>query len=430
MILKSKQFTVEKPIKVAGIGLHTGKKVEITFGPASTNSGFFFRRIDMSGKPTISARLEHVVKTNRGTVLCEGDATVNTVEHILAALNGLGFTNVQIDINNEEPPACDGSSLLFVKALQEAGKVEQPGEKVDCSVKEVFWIRDGQKSMAYLPSDKFEVTFTLDYDNGILPSKTVHIVINEDEFKNRIARARTFGFEYEFEMLEKSKLALGGSLENAILIQNNGEIKNPEGLRDENELIYHKILDLIGDFSLIGRKVRGHIIANRTGHSINVKFADLLNKKFLKSQSKRDHTMMYIEEIKQILPHRYPFLLVDRILSVDPGKSIVGIKNVTSNEEFFNGHFPQKPVMPGVLIVEAMAQVAGVLFLSEEEHKGKTPFFCGIDKVRFRRPVVPGDRLEFHAKVLRVRRNTGKVEVSAKVDGETAASGELMFQIV
>ena len=430
MVSKSKQFTVEKPITVSGIGLHTGKKVEITFKPASLNSGFFFRRIDLPNSPNVSARLEYVVKTNRGTVLSEGNARVNTVEHVLSALSGLGYTNVQIDINNEEPPACDGSSLDFIKALQQAGKVEQSGEKADCCVKEIFWLKDGNKSMIYLPSDKFEITFTLDYDNGILPSQTIHIIINQDEFQNRIGRARTFGFEYEFEMLEKNNLALGGSLKNAILIDNNGKVKNPEGLRDKNELIYHKILDLIGDFSLIGRRVCGHIIANRTGHSINVKFADLLNKKFINSQTRREKAMMYIEEIKEILPHRYPFLLVDRILSVEPGKSIIGIKNVTANEEFFNGHFPQKPVMPGVLIVEAMAQVAGVLFLSEPVHKGKTPFFCGIDKVRFRRPVVPGDRIEFNATVLRVRGNTGKVKVSAKVDGETAASGELMFQLV
>ncbi len=430
MDIDNPQYTIAKAVALEGIGLHTGKPVKMVFHPAPANSGIYFIRTDLEGKPSISVRLENVTGTNRGTTICENGASVNTVEHVLAAVSGMGISNLKIEISNEEPPAGDGSAALFVEMLKEAGTEALAVKKVPCLLNEMITLVEGDKSMVYLPSKKLEVTFHLDYKNGLLPAKTIHIEINKENFLTRISKSRTFGFEYEFEMLSKNNLALGGSLDNAIVINNQGEIQNPGGLRDKDELILHKILDLIGDFALIGRDLKGHIIANRTGHTFNVKFAKLLNEKFVQSKNRKENTMMYIEEIKEILPHRYPFLLVDRILSIVPGESVVGIKNVTANEEFFNGHFPGKPVMPGVLMVEAMAQVAGVLFLSQEVHKGKTPFFCGIDKVRFRRPVVPGDRLEFNAKVLKMRSNTGKVEAVAKVDGELVCSGELMFQLV
>ncbi len=424
------QHTTATPVRIEGIGLHTGKPVQMEFLPADAGTGIVFVRTDLAGEPLIRADLANVVSTNRGTIISENGASVNTVEHVLAALRGSGVDNLVIRISNEEPPAGDGSSLRFVELIQRAGRVPQETERTDCRVNEIFSLVEGDKSMVYLPSDRFEVTYHLAYRDNIIPPQHIHVVVDEQSFVTRIGRARTFGFEHEFEMLKNNNLARGGSLENAVVINNSGTVINPEGLREEQELILHKVLDLVGDFSLIGRRVKGHIIARRTGHNFNVKFARLLNEKFNQSLTRKDSDMMYIEEIKSILPHRYPFLLIDRILSIVPGESIIGIKNVTANEEFFNGHFPGKPVMPGVLMVEAMAQVAGVLFLSQPEHKGKTPFFCGIDNVRFRRPVVPGDRLEFHAKVLKVRGNTGKVEAEARVDGELVTGGELMFQLV
>lgn len=426
----NKQLTIARPVKMSGIGLHTGKPVEMEFVPAPADSGIVFIRTDIDGNPQVAPRLSNVVSTNRGTIIQENSASVNTVEHVLAAFAGLGIDNVIINISNEEPPVGDGSSLRFVELIEQAGVVSLEAEKKACFVKEVFSLQEDEKSMAYLPSEKFEVTYSLGYRNNIIPPQKIHVVIDPDEFRKKIGQARTFGFEYELEMLKNSNLALGGSLENALVISNEGKIINPGGLRDENELILHKILDLVGDFALIGMPVKGHVIASRTGHGFNVRFARMLAAKYCEAQNRKAENMMYIEEIKGILPHRYPFLLVDRILSIVPGESIVGIKNVTANEEFFNGHFPGQPVMPGVLMVEAMAQVAGVLFLSQPEHKGKTPFFCGIDKVRFRRPVVPGDRLEFHVKVLKVRGSTGKVEAEARVDGELVTGGELMFQLV
>lgn len=430
MIEDTYQYTVSTPVVIKGIGLHTGKPVKLEFCPAAENSGISFIRTDLPECPMIPALIDNVVSTKRGTTIAHNGVSVHTVEHVLASLAGSGITNCQIRMSNEEPPAADGSALDYVKLIEKAGFTRQDCKSDFYSVSESFSLKDGEKSMIYLPSDKFEVTFTLDYANNILPSQTFHIEINPDTFSTRICKARTFGFEHEFEMLAANNLARGGSLENAILIDNNGEIRNPEGLREEHELILHKILDLVGDFALLGRKIRGHFIAKRTGHSFNIRFARLFREQFLNSIARKDLTKMYIEEIKKILPHRYPFLLVDRITSIVPGETITGYKNLTANEEFFNGHFPEKPVMPGVLMIEAMAQVAGVLFLAQPEHKGKTPFFCGIDKVRFRKPVVPGDRLEFSVKVLRVRGNTGKVRAEARVDGDLITSGELMFQLV
>ncbi len=424
------QQTLARSVSIEGIGLHTGKPVHMEFVPALAGHGIVFVRTDLPEQPHIAASLDNVVSTNRGTILSENGASVHTVEHVLAALSGCRIDNAVIRLSNEEPPAGDGSALFFVRLIEQAGVEEQQAKRDFCTVPEMFTLVENEKSMVYLPSDKFEITYLLEYRNNIIPPQQIHLVIDADSFKTRIGRARTFGFEHEFEMLKANNLARGGSLENAVVIDNSGKVSNPEGLREQHELILHKILDLVGDFSLTGMQIKGHIIAERTGHNFNVKFARLLREKFIHSQQRKDLNMMYIEDIKGILPHRYPFLLVDRILSIVPGESIVGIKNVTANEEFFNGHFPGKPVMPGVLIVEAMAQVAGVLFLSQPEHKGKTPFFCGIDKVRFRRPVVPGDRLEFNIKVLKVRGSTGKVEAEAKVDGELVTGGELMFQLV
>jgi UDP-3-O-[3-hydroxymyristoyl] N-acetylglucosamine deacetylase/3-hydroxyacyl-[acyl-carrier-protein] dehydratase len=430
MVANPEQCTINCPVEVEGIGLHTGKSVKLRFLPMPENSGIWFERVDIEGTPRIKACLENVVATNRGTVLRQDSIQIHTAEHVLSAVSGIGIDNVLIQLSNEEPPACDGSAEIFYNELEKAGLKKQNATREFISLNETFWLSDENRFMAYMPSDKFEITFTLDYDNGLLERQSLHVVIDQDMYKNVIGRARTFGFEYEFSMLEKNNLARGGSLDNAIVIGNDGEIKNSDGLRIQNEFVLHKILDFIGDFALLGKKIKGHFIAEKTGHGFNVRFAEVLKEKFCQKQQRKDSEMMYIEDIKNVLPHRYPFLLVDRILSVVPGESIVGIKNVTANEEFFNGHFPDKPVMPGVLIVEAMAQVAGVLFLSQPENKGKVPFFCGIDKVRFRRPVVPGDRLEFKIKVLKVRRNTGKVEAEARVDGELVTGGELMFQLV
>lgn len=426
----TRQRTLARSVQFDGIGLHTGNPSKLHALPAPAGHGIIFRRTDVPGNPEIPARMEFVSEVSRGTTLQKDGIKVHTVEHVVAALFGLNIDNALIELHGDEPPAADGSALPFVKLFQEAGFAEQDAEASYCSLKTTFSVVDGDKTITYIPADDFQVSFTLAYPEPVPLSQHLHVRVTPEDFAREVAFSRTFGFEYEFEMLRSRKLALGGSLENAVVIRKDGGVMNPDGLRSETEFVRHKILDLIGDLALMGRRVRGHVVANKTGHAYNVRFARKFCELHHRELERKSAPMMNVEAIKEILPHRYPFLLVDRILSIEAGKSAVGFKNVTGNEEFFNGHFPQRPVMPGVLICEAMAQVAGVLFLSQPEHKGKLPFFVGIDKIRFRKPVVPGDRLEMYVQTLRVRGNTGRVAVEAKVDGERVCDGELMFTIL
>ncbi len=424
------ETTIGGPVSLEGIGLHTGNFGRVTFLPAPGGTGIIFRRIDLPGKPEIPARIENVCEVLRGTTLSAGGARVHTVEHLMSAVFGLGIDNLLVEIQGEEPPAMDGSSLPFGKALAEAGLVELGVPAQVCSLDESFWIEEGEKSIVYHPSDKLEVTFSLEYPNSIIPAQSVSLEVSPQNYLESLAFARTFGFVHEFEMLRSKKLALGGTLENAVVVKDDGKLLNPGGIRHEKEFALHKVLDLIGDLGLVGKRIRGHIVARKTGHAYNVRFAKKFCELVHTKKERKASPMMNIEGIMEILPHRFPFLLIDRILSIEPGKSAVGIKNVTLNEPFFQGHYPQRPVMPGVLLVEAMAQVAGVVFLSQPEHKGKLPFFVGIDNIRFRKPVVPGDRLEISVHALKVRGNTGKVAVEARVDGTLVTNGELMFTIV
>ncbi|MBI3039154.1 UDP-3-O-[3-hydroxymyristoyl] N-acetylglucosamine deacetylase [bacterium] len=424
------QTTISREVSLEGIGLHTGKPSKIFFHPSSAGSGISFCRFDLPEKPIIPASIDQVSEVFRGTTLGSQPRMVHTVEHVLSAIHGLGIDNIRIDLDGVEPPACDGSAKEFVDALLSAGKQNLSAPSKSCSLRESFWLEENERSMAYIPSNQFEISFTIEYSNPLIGNQSLHLVVNEEVFKERICRARTFGFLNEYEMLRSKKLALGGSLENAVVIREDGTLMNPDGIRDKDEFVLHKILDLIGDLSLVGSRIEGHFVAHKTGHDFNVRFAKLLCEKFQREMERNQEKMLDINAIREVIPHRYPFLLVDKILTYELGKSAVGIKNVTANEEFFNGHFPRQPVMPGVLIVEAMAQVAGVLLLSEPAHKGKLPYFVGIDNVRFRKPVVPGDRLEIHVNVLKVRGNTGKVAVEGKVEGKVVASGDLMFTII
>lgn len=426
----NKQATVASPSYAEGVGLHTGKAVKLELAPAPENTGLVFIRTDLPNNPQIKAELANVTETNRGTVLKSGEAEVKTVEHVLSALRGCGVDNAFIKLSGAEPPIIDGSAECFVELIKKSGLKHQNAEREVCALKYPFCFAEGGKSMCYEPSSRFEITFYLAYKNDIVPKTSLHVVVDNETYCSKIAKARTFGFEHEFEMLRANKLALGGSLENAVVINNKGEVVNEGGLRDKDELVLHKILDLIGDFALLKMPVLGHITAKYTGHGFNYKFAKMLKDRYAECKSRKDSKMLDINDIRAILPHRYPFLLVDRITALTEGESVEGYKNVTANESFFNGHFPEKPVMPGVLIIEAMAQVAGVIFLSKPEYKGKLPLFCGIDKVRFRKIVVPGDRLDFQVKVLKIRSNTCKVEGSARVEGGLVTSAELLFQLL
>ncbi len=420
------QRTIANEISYEGIGLHTGLNVRITFLPAPVNHGVVFVRTDLPEEPRVVASIEHVTDVFRGTTIGLDEIKIHTVEHVLCALAGLGLTNILIKINAKEPPAVDGSAQPFVKLLEEAGIVEQEEKTAQYTITEPIHLIDGSKQLIAMPSDKFMISFTIDYDTPIIGTQYAQLVINPETFQKEIMYARTFGFTREVEELRKQGLALGGDLTNAIVIGEDGILN--ESLRSEDEFVRHKILDLVGDLFLTGLSLKGHFIAMKSGHALNVKMAGILKKRY--NDKKTSKTTMDIMKILKVLPHRYPFLLVDKITEIKEGKGAVGIKNVTINEHFFTGHFPTQPVMPGVLIVEALAQVAGVFMLNKKENRGKLPFFTGIDNFRFRKPVVPGDVLVLEIEMGKIKGNIGKVSGKVIVNDKLVAEGDLMFSLV
>ncbi len=432
------QKTIQKPASFSGIGVHTGNRCTVTFRPAPENFGIRFRRIDLPGVPEIAADVHKVSGTMRGTTISEGDVKVHTVEHVLAALNCYGIDNLIIEMDANEPPVGDGSSLPFVKMIQDSGVLTQNAQQKELIVREPIWVDEPDVTLVALPSSRFRVSYTIQFpENKVgLDSQYLSLDISQESFTQEIAPARTFCFFREVESLMDQGLIKGGSLENAIVIGDEGIISK-ESLRFPNEFVRHKMLDIIGDLFLLGCRLRAHVIAICSGHKHNIKLARALAAyaKKLEAQTlplgfgPEEGKVLNINEIKQILPHRYPFLLVDRILDIEEDKKIVGLKNVTANEEFFNGHFPQQPVMPGVLIVEALAQVAGVMMLRKVEHQGSLAYFTAIDNARFRRMVVPGDQLRLEVIPVKIRSRVGKVHGTAYVGNEVVAEADLMFAI-
>ena len=432
------QKSIAREITYSGVGLHTGNETIINFKPAPPDSGVRFVRIDLEGKPSIQCDIDHVIDVARGTTLGEGEAKVHTVEHVLAAIAGLSIDNLIVEINANEPPVVDGSAMPFIETLSEAGVVTQDKPKSFFEISEPIYLAHDGVMLAVFPHPGFHVSFTLNYDHPALKSQFASFEITEDIFKKEIAQARTFCFLQEVESLQEQGLIKGGSLDNAVVI---GDESIPvDTLRYETEFVRHKILDLVGDFYLLGTPIKGHIVAIKSGHALNVQMVRRLKRARRKAKIAAIHTTqenvleekkeLDIGDIQKILPHRYPFLLVDKIVETDGEKRIVGLKNISLNEPFFEGHFPGRPVMPGVLIVESMAQVAGVLLLSKPENKGKFAYFIGIDGARFRQPIVPGDQLRIEVVVERVKSKTGKVKAKAVVNGKIACEADLMFAFV
>ena len=419
----SLERTIGRTVSYKGIALNLGKEITLTLEPASSGEGVVFIREDLPDSPQIKARVGRVVSNMRGTSLGEGNVRVRTVEHILAALAGLGIDNARVKIDGEEVPAADGSALPFVRLIQEAGIVEQKLPRQFLKIDEPLWIEEADKRLIVLPYPRLKITYTVDFPDSPIKSQFAEFTIDGEVFIREIAPSRTFGFMEEVEELKKRGLIQGGSLENAVVIDKKG-VLNKEGLRFPNEPVRHKILDLIGDLYLLGRPIQAHIIAVKSGHLFNVK----LIKKLEEIKNKK-RSILSISDIERVLPHRYPFLLVDRILEQGEGE-IVGLKNITINEPYFVGHFPGHPVVPAALIIEAMAQVAGVYLLSEGENRGKLAYFAGIDKARFRKPVVPGDQLVTRVKVLNLRRSTGKVQATSSVNGKIVAEAVFLFSLV
>ena len=434
--MKQKQATLAREVSFSGVGLHSGARTTLVFKPAPANSGIKFVRSDLASTPEIEARISNAVPTgdySRRTVLGRGDVTISTVEHVLAAISGLGIDNLTIELDTAEPAESDGSSAPFVKVLKEAGTVEQDAPRRYIEVKSPVALTENGVQMVALPYDGLRISFTAHYDHPLIGTQYASFDISQEVFETDIAPARTFSLLKDVEDLRSRGLIKGGSLENSIVIGDR-EIMNKEPLRFADEFVRHKVLDLLGDLCLLGMPVKAHIISVKSGHASNIKLVKLLNDRFgrqsnaLAGRHVRDvPSSLSIEEIKEIMPHRYPFLLVDRILSLEEGKRVVGIKNVTINEPFFQGHFPGHPIMPAVLIIEAMAQVGGVLLLSMVEHpKEKLVYFMAIDKAKFRKPVFPGDQLRFELEMLKLRMNTCKMKGKAFVGEDLVAEAELL----
>ncbi len=420
-----RQCTINAPIEFEGVGLHTGRPVKMRLLPAAESTGRVFVRIDVEGRPEIPGRIERVHTTPRGTNLASEDGVeVHTVEHVLAALRGCDVDNVIIELDGPEPPALDGSALPVVEAIDRVGIVPQSVSPELFRLNGPVHFREGGAELVYLPSpDEFRVTFNIDFEHPQLGMGTVSEPLGR--FRDRVAPARTFCFDHEIEHLRAEGLIQGGSLENAVVFSKEGTL-NEEPLRFADEPARHKMLDLIGDLSLVPGRILGHVIAIRAGHAANVSFA----KELVRERAVEEGGLYDIQRVMDILPHRYPFLLVDRIVEIEIGKRLVAIKNVTACEPYFEGHFPGQPVMPGVLILEALAQAAAyILYRSREDFAGKMVYLAAIENARFRKTVVPGDQLRLEVFVTRLQR-LSRVSARATVQGAVVCETEMQAMVV
>lgn len=434
------QRTIERTVSYSGTGLHTGNETTVTFKPAPPGSGVVFFRSDLPGMPSIKADIDNVVDVSRGTTLGTNGIKILTVEHLLAAVAGLEIDNLYVDIDANEPPVGDGSAQPFVEVLLEAGVVEQDAEREIYVVDEPLILRNGDVTLTVVPDDAFRISFTISFDHKAIGTQYGSFKISQDSFPEEVGGARTFCLLHEVELLQEQGLIKGGSLDNAVVVGDEGILN--ENLRCPDEFVRHKVLDLLGDLFLLGCPIRGHVVAIKSGHAANVamtkKIRDRMREEARSSDqgvgsrtpiTVFDDTSLNIEQIKRVLPHRYPFLLIDKVLSLVPGKTAVAIKNITVNEPYFEGHWPDYPVVPGVLLVEMMAQLAGLMLVqsSAPDHRA---FFLGIDKARFRIPVRPGDQLQVEVEAVRFRTRTGKVRGRIFVGKTLVADADLLFSLM
>jgi len=459
--MSDKQKTLKEEVSLSGIGLHTGKNVNMTLKPAKENTGFVFVRTDLEGKPSVEANVNYVCSTERGTSLEKKGVSIHTTEHVLAALVGMDLDNVIIELDSSEPPILDGSSRLFIEAIESVGIEDQNAKREYFIVKEVINYIDptSGSEITVIPSDNYEVTCMVDFGTKILGTQNASLK-HISHFKEEISSARTFSFLHELEMLLDQGLIKGGDISNAIVyvdkeltpktleklktafgkdevsIRSNGILDNVT-LEYPNEAARHKLLDVIGDLALVGAKIKGKVIANKPGHYVNSQFAKKLYRQYKLQMKKKvpdidlkAEPVYDINDIMRILPHRPPFLLIDKILEIS-NDYVVGLKNVTMNEPFFTGHFPKEPVMPGVLQVEALAQVGGVLVLANvPDPENYSTYFLKMDNVKFKRKIVPGDTVIFKIELLEpIRRGIVHMQGYGYVGDTVAIEAELMAHV-
>jgi UDP-3-O-[3-hydroxymyristoyl] N-acetylglucosamine deacetylase/3-hydroxyacyl-[acyl-carrier-protein] dehydratase len=435
----TKQRTIAKEASYSGVGLHTGSLTTVTVKPAPPDTGIVFIRVDLPDRPEIKADVENVVDVSRGTTIGIGPVRVHTVEHAMSALVGLGIDNAIVEVDADEIPNGDGSALPMMHTVLKGGFTEQDAERRYITVERPIYYRQDDVTLSILPSEELRVSMTIAYDHVAIGTQYASFTITEEVFREQIAPARTFCFLSEVRMLQDKGLIRGGSLESAVVIGDEAILN--DDLRFPDEFVRHKILDLLGDMYLLGRPVRGHVVGVKCGHEKNVMFSKQIRKALMNGKTRLqaperpmparpEFPALDVMKIMKVLPHRYPFLLVDRVLAYEPQLSVTAVKNVTVNEPFFQGHWPEAPVMPGVLIIEAMAQASAVLIFGEErDPEGRIAFFMGVDRAKFRRSVVPGDQLVIEAEIVTLRSTACKVKGVARVDGQIAAQAIMTFSL-
>lgn len=429
------QRTLARSASLAGTSLHTGQAVKLTLQPAPVDYGFKFRRVDLPDQPFIVADVDKVQTVERATTLAEGAVKVHTVEHILSALTGMGIDNAIIEMDANEPPIADGSARPYVELIKKAGIVEQDAPRRMWQVREPVTIETkGGSILTILPSKEYRVSVTCVGPEGRI-TQYFDSVVNPETFEKEFAPARTFTFYEDIKPLLEKGLIQGGSLENAVVIRGD-ELMSKEPMRFNNEFARHKAMDMIGDLSLAGKRILGHVIAIMPGHGPNTMLAAKLKSAYKRMTQMLPsvdiplgEAVLDVVEVMKLLPHRYPFLMVDRIIGFEGETKCTGLKNLTMNELFFQGHFPSHPVLPGVLQVEAMAQVASILMLRLPQNQGKIGYFMSCDNVKFRRPVVPGDQLIIETELVKMRGSIGQAIGRCLVNGEISCEAELKFII-
>jgi UDP-3-O-[3-hydroxymyristoyl] N-acetylglucosamine deacetylase/3-hydroxyacyl-[acyl-carrier-protein] dehydratase len=421
--VSDRRHTIREPVTVEGIGLHLGRPCRLTFRPARSGRGVVFLRADLPGAEPVPAVVEHAVQTDRRTQLGNGDGAFHTVEHVLAAVAGTELDDVVIELDAPEPPILDGSARPFLEALHRAGIVEQWGPVRYLHLRESVRVIDGESVYEAHPADSLRIDVTIDFAHPLIGRQRGEYAVTPASFAAELAPARTFGFVREVEELRAKGLIQGASTHNAVVLDEHGVVDTE--LRWPDEFVRHKAMDCVGDLALAGARVRARIIAQKPSHRGTITLVREMTR-----VAARESSVIEIDEIMKVLPHRYPFLLVDRVLELEPQKRIVGVKNVTINEPFFQGHFPGHPIMPGVLIVEAMAQVGGMLLMGAfDDPESKVVYFMSLDNVKFRRPVKPGDQIRFELEMTQIRGRICKMRGVGKVDGEVVAEADMAAMV-